>query len=106
VKAKSALLIFDAGLGDRYRFEATVRPGKPCGEDPFCGIFVGADAEGSWKCAGTDGNDVALHEVFATWKDVGTRPSLTDAERKSFRLAVEARPRLLRVLVDGNVVLE
>lgn len=102
--AKASLLQFDAALGDRYRFEATIRPKRACGESPFVGILVGAGDETPWKCIGTSGDMVEIWKVLHGWDRVGSPRGLTPEEVRSFRLVVEARPRLLRLYVNGELV--
>jgi tetratricopeptide (TPR) repeat protein len=103
---RATLIQFDAGLGDRYRFEATVRPGAMSGESPFAGLVVGADAEGDWNCVGLSGDLIEVWRVRNTWERVASPRGLTAEQASSFRLAVEARPRSLLVYVNGELIAE
>jgi tetratricopeptide (TPR) repeat protein len=105
-KARASVMLFDAGLGERYRFEATVRPKEMRGEDAFAGLVVGADAEGEWKVVGLSGDTIDVWNVCIGWTQAAAVGQLTSAQRASFRLAVEVRPRFLRVFVDGEAVAE
>ncbi len=103
-RSRASLLVFDAGLGDRYRFEATIRPTGYGSEMPFVGLLAGTDAEGGWECVGLSGDAVEIWKVDSTWNRLASPCGLTAAEAKSFRIAIEARPRLLRLYVNGVVV--
>ena len=102
-RARASLLRLAAGRGARDRVEGTVRVANP--DDVwFAGLVVGADAEGEWEAVGLGGGTVEVSRVLHDWKHVSSPRALTPEEAKSFHLAIEVRPRLMRVHVNGELV--
>jgi tetratricopeptide (TPR) repeat protein len=102
IQGAARAALFEAALPSRYTFEATVRPVRG-GDEALVGLLFGCDPGGQWNVVGTNGGDVEIWKILEFPDRIAAPGTLDPGQRKQFRLTVEVRPGLARVLVDGKL---